>query len=76
MTVGQAMVAATVGGWRAARHPNPQVGRIEIGAPAHLAVWEIDEPLSELVSALVNGAPTPRCSLTVVDGRIIHGAQE
>jgi len=76
MSVGQAMVAATVGGWRAARRPDPGVGRIEVGAPAHLAVWAIEEPLADLVAGLVDGAAPPRCTLTVAGGRIINGAEE
>jgi len=76
MSLGQAMVAATVGGWRAARHPDPAVGRIEVGAPAHLAVWATEEPLADLVAGLVDGAGPPRCTLTVAGGRIIHGAED
>ncbi|MDQ3576683.1 MAG: amidohydrolase family protein [Actinomycetota bacterium] len=76
MSVGQAMVAATIGGWRATRHPDPTVGRIEVGAPAHLAVWATEEPLPDLVAGLVDGAAPPRCVLTVSGGRIIYGAGE
>ena len=76
MSLGQAMVAATVGGWRATRHPDPAVGRIEVGAPAHLAVWATEEPLADLVAGLVDGAGPPRCTLTVAGGRIIHGAED
>ncbi|MDQ4038400.1 MAG: amidohydrolase family protein [Actinomycetota bacterium] len=74
MSVGQAMVAATVGGWRAARSRDPAAGRIEVGAPAHLAVWATEEPLPDLVAGLVDGAGPPGCALTVSAGRIIHGA--
>lgn len=76
VSVGQAMVAATVGGWRAQRHPDPAVGRIEVGAPAHLAAWATDEPLPDLVAALVDGADQPPCALTVVGGQIIYGVQD
>lgn len=74
MSLGQALVAATVGGWRAARHPDPAAGRIEIGAPAHLAAWAIEESLPDFVAGLVDGASPPRCALTVSGGQIIHGA--
>ncbi|MGI8625130.1 MAG: amidohydrolase [Geodermatophilaceae bacterium] len=76
MSVGQAMVAATVGGWRAARNRDPAVGRIEVGAPAHLAVWATEEPLADLVGGLVDGAGPPRCALTVAGGRVIHEAED
>jgi len=76
MSLGQAMVAATVGGWRAARHPDLAVGRIEVGAPAHLAVWATEDPLAELVAGQMDGAGPPRCAMTVAGGRIIHGAQD
>lgn len=75
LSVGQAMVAATVGGWRAAGAPRPGVGRIEVGAPAHLAAWAIQEPLDDVIAGLVEGAPAPECRLTVVDGAIIHGLE-
>ncbi len=76
MSVGQAMVAATVGGWRAARHRDPAAGRIQVGAPAHLAVWACEEPIPDLVASMVDGGAAPRCVLTVASGRIIHGAQD
>ncbi|MDQ3734591.1 MAG: amidohydrolase family protein [Actinomycetota bacterium] len=76
MSVGQAMVAATVGGWRAARHRDPAAGRIEGGAPAHLGAWVIEEPLPDLVASLVDGASPPECALTMAGGRITHGAPD
>ncbi len=76
LTVNQAMVAATQGGWLAVRDARPQAGTIAIGAPAHLAAWQTEEPVNntmdDLIAALIDGAPAPVCALTVADGRIIH----
>ncbi len=76
----QAMAAATVGGWAATRDPRPGVGTIAIGAPAHLAAWDLPDnginSANELIISLVHGGPQPDCRLTVTDGLIIHGAEQ
>jgi predicted amidohydrolase YtcJ len=79
--------AATRGGWRAIGSEG--VGVIEVGAPAHLAVWEVAElevrvPDTTVANwstdarAATPGLPRlddgdPACVATLVDGRVIHG---
>lgn len=80
--------AATRGGWRAIGAEG--VGVIEVGAPAHLAVWDADElevrvpdqtvaNWSTDARAATPGLPRldaddPTCLATLVDGRVIHGS--
>jgi predicted amidohydrolase YtcJ len=79
--------AATRGGWRAIG--NEGVGVIEVGAPAHLAVWEAAELEVRVPDATVTNWSTdpraatpglprlddddPVCVATLVDGRVIYG---
>jgi predicted amidohydrolase YtcJ len=59
-----AVAAHTEAGWTACRREG---GRLETGAPAHLAVWETRndaEPDPD--------HPSPTCALTVVGGRVVH----
>lgn len=79
--------AATRGGWRAIGLEG--VGVIEVGAPAHLAVWdaadlEVRVPDATVVNwstdprAATPGLPRldegdPVCLTTLVDGRVIYG---
>jgi predicted amidohydrolase YtcJ len=81
--------AATRGGWRAIGAHG--VGVIEVGAPAHLAVWEAAELEVRVPDATVANWSTdpraatpglprldgddPHCVATLVDGRVIHGEQ-
>jgi predicted amidohydrolase YtcJ len=81
--------AATRGGWRAIGSEG--VGVIEVGAPAHLAVWEVAElevrvPDTTVANwstdarAATPGLPRlddgdPACVATLVDGRVIHGEE-
>ena len=55
--------AATHGGWYAARAEHP-VGPLATGAPAHLALWDTDLPLS----AVLTERARPTCRLLLVDG--------
>ena len=55
--------AATHGGWYAARAEHP-VGPLATGAPAHLALWDTNQPLSAVLTE--RGRPT--CRLLLVDG--------
>ena len=81
--------AATRGGWRAIG--SEDAGVIEVGAPAHLAVWnaaelEVRVPDSTVSNwstdprAATPGLPRldrgdPVCSATLKDGRVIHGGE-
>ena len=55
--------AATHGGWYAARAEHP-VGPLATGAPAHLALWDTNQPLS----AVLTERARPTCRLLLVDG--------
>jgi predicted amidohydrolase YtcJ len=68
LDVEQAFHAHTVGGWAAAG--DDVAGRIAVGAPTHLAVWDVDgfPDLSDPVA--------PTCLRTVVAGRTVYSAQE
>jgi predicted amidohydrolase YtcJ len=59
-----AVAAHTEGGWTACRRAG---GRLEAGAPAHLAVWEAHGD-----QAPRTDEPAPTCALTVVGGRVVH----
>lgn len=79
--------AATRGGWRAIGEHG--VGVIEVGAPAHLAVWDAAELEVRVPDATVANWSTdpraatpglprlddgdPTCLTTLVDGRVIYG---
>lgn len=81
--------AATRGGWRAIGVEG--VGMIEVGAPAHLAVWEAADLEVRVPDATVaNWSTDPRaatpglprlddgdpvCLATLVDGRVIYGEE-
>lgn len=81
--------AATRGGWRAIGMDG--VGGIDLGAPAHIAVWEASELEVRVPDATVanwstdprSGTPElprldggdPVCRATLVDGRVIHGGE-
>lgn len=83
-----AFQAATRGGWRAIGAQG--VGVIEVGAPAHLAVWDSTELEVRVPDATVAhwstdprsatpGLPRlddddPVCLATLVNGRVVHGA--
>ena len=89
VTARAAFNAATRGGWRAIGSEG--VGVIEVGAPAHLAVWEAAElevrvPDTTVANwstdarAATPGLPRlddgdPACVATLVDGRVIHGEE-
>ena len=81
--------AATRGGWRAVGEH--RVGVIEVGAPAHLAVWDAAELEVRVPDATVANWSTdpraaapglprledgdPKCLATLVDGRVIYGQE-
>ena len=81
--------AATRGGWRALGQHG--VGVIEVGAPAHLAVWDAAELEVRVPDATVANWSTdpraatpglprlddgdPMCLATLVDGRVIYGEE-
>lgn len=80
--------AATRGGWRAMGADG--VGVIEVGAPAHIAVWDTRDLEVRVPDTTVTNwstdprAATPRlprleagdptCLATMVNGRVVHGA--
>lgn len=80
LTTEQALTAATVGAWQAGRDRRAGNGRLEIGAPANLAAWDLPgpadsaEPVQHIIDAMAGGAPAPSCVLTMSDGEIIHGS--
>ena len=69
-----AFACATVGGHRAAG--DDLSGTLAPGAPAHLAVWEVEagdlDPAG--LPRFDDDGPLPRCAATVVDGRVVHDA--
>jgi predicted amidohydrolase YtcJ len=87
MSARAAFNAATRGGWRAIGAHG--VGVIEVGFPAHLAVWDATELEVRVPDATVANWSTdpraatpglprldgddPECVATLVDGRVIHG---
>ena len=62
--------AATHGGWHAARAEYPD-GPLAVGAPATLALWATDRPLS----AVLDARARPTCRQLVVAGRLIGEPQ-
>ncbi len=69
-----AFTAHTRGGWAAAGHDG--VGLLEVGAPAHLAVWDL--PAGATASGLpdlTDPDTMPRLLRTVACGRTIHDSQ-
>lgn len=84
-----AFSAATRGGWRAAGAPDS--GVIEVGAPAHLAVWDVQELEVRVPEATVRNwstdpraatpglpdlsGPDPTCLATFVSGQVVHGEE-
>lgn len=63
-----AVSAHTRGGWLAAGAGESRAGLLEVGAPAHLAVWRTGGGLPQLVE----DAPAPRCVRTVRAGVVLH----
>ncbi|MGH1563141.1 amidohydrolase [Mumia sp. DW29H23] len=63
----QAVHAHTVGGWRAARIDD--AGRLEAGAAAYLAFWEVPADADPVEAAAAGDA---RCIRTVVGGRVAY----
>ncbi|HEY0217498.1 MAG TPA: amidohydrolase family protein [Cellulomonas sp.] len=51
VSVRAAMAAATRGGWLAAGRGGDGAGELRVGAPAHLAVWEVDRDAAAAVMA-------------------------
>nr|WP_294694496.1 amidohydrolase family protein [uncultured Friedmanniella sp.] len=73
LSVGVAFDAATRGGHRAAR--SDAAGRLAVGQPADLAVWDADVDLLEPASGLPRLAPDdplPTCVATLGGGRVLH----
>ncbi|QMW64655.1 amidohydrolase family protein [Mumia sp. ZJ1417] len=69
LSVPAALHAHTVGGWHAARIDG--AGTLDVGAPAHLAFWEVPPEADPLEAALAGEA---RCVRTVVAGRVAYDA--
>ncbi len=70
MTLQNAFRAHTSGGWGAA---GISAGDLTIGAPAHLAVWDVPSGLtSERLPDLTPGADLPILRRLISDGRTIH----
>ncbi|MBW9205071.1 amidohydrolase family protein [Mumia sp. zg.B17] len=67
LSLAQAVHAHTVGGWRAARIDG--TGRLEPGAAAHLAFWEVPTGAQAAEAAVAGEA---RCVRTVVSGRTAY----
>lgn len=62
--VAAAFAAHTVGGWSAAKLDGR--GRISVGAPAYLAVWDVPE-----FPDLAGDGRLPKCRLTIVAGQAV-----
>jgi predicted amidohydrolase YtcJ len=58
--------AATHGGWHAVRAEHPG-GPLAVGAPAHLALWATEQPLSAVLAARAR----PTCRQLIVAGEEI-----
>ena len=73
LTVRQALRLATTGGARVLGRED-EIGTIEVGKLADLALWRVDGPehssIADPVAALVLGAPPP-LTLLLVDGRAV-----
>jgi cytosine/adenosine deaminase-related metal-dependent hydrolase len=73
LTVRQALRLATAGGSRVLGREE-EIGTIEVGKLADLALWRVDGPehssIADPVAALVLGAPPP-LTLLLVDGRAV-----
>jgi predicted amidohydrolase YtcJ len=69
LSVPAALHAHTVGGWHAARIDG--AGTLDVGAPAHLAFWEVPSDADPLEAALAGEA---RCVRTTVSGRVAYDA--
>lgn len=78
MTVRQSLELATIGGARVLGREN-EIGSIETGKLADLALWRIDglahSGITDPVAALVLGS-TPPLELLLIDGREVVGAGE
>ncbi|SEQ43003.1 amidohydrolase [Microlunatus flavus] len=72
MRAAEAFRCATVGGHVAAG--DDRSGTLTVGAPAHLAVWDLGPGALDRsgLPALGEGEALPRCAATVVDGRVVH----
>lgn len=65
-----AFAAHTRGGWAAAG--DRTAGVLEVGAPAHLAVWRSSDDRDGALPALRDGDPAPECLRTVRAGVVLH----
>ncbi len=73
LSTAAALEAATAGGHWAARRDH--AGRLRRGAPASFAVWEVrGEAAADGLPTLAPGDPLPHCVATVVEGRVVFGA--
>jgi predicted amidohydrolase YtcJ len=76
VAVRAALAAHTRGGWVAAGAGTSRAGRLEVGAPAHLAVWrsaDADGPLGRTpLPGVRPDAEPPRCVRTVRAGVVLH----
>ncbi len=72
LDVADAVAAHTAGGCAAAG--DRAGGRIAVGGPATLAVWDVGEPaaLEGDLPVLAGGAPAPECTRTIVRGVTVH----
>lgn len=74
LDVATAFACATVGGHAAAGDDDR--GTLASGAPATVAVWEVERDLLDVATGLPRlwpGDPLPVCAATVVDGDAVHG---
>ena len=74
LDVATAFACATVGGHVAAGDDDR--GTLAPGAPASVAVWEVERDLLDPrtgLPRLAPGDPLPSCAATVVDGWAAHG---
>lgn len=74
LPVAAAFAAHTGGGWAAAG--DRTAGVLEVGAPAHLAVWRVDGDAdrSGVLPALGEDGSAPECLRTVRAGVVLHDA--
>lgn len=68
-----AFAAHTRGGWQAMG--DDTAGVLEVGAPAHLALWDIDG-IDMHAGLPTEALDSSRCLATLVDGRAIHSSDQ